>query len=922
MDKVQNMPNLDSIALLADIISNEKIPKNEESHAKELSPKTNISEPYTRDQHSYTIYSTFTEKVVTKPNLLANKVDYNDYNDKHTFTETPSPCKVSNINNPPTNNNVDLRDKKNPDITDTYTFIPQRQIKHTGSLSPRKSSSQSEQLSVMNTRTNGSNSNMSPKDSGVYGNTWDYYKKPIKPTNNEKHSDRDNSNIQGHKVSSIVDTTSVSVNNTSYRNKKLGSNIVLENYTGISSKVFQTSNISKPPGTDDTLSEPPLGNGYSTPERTVNANDVKNLLSSSKVSYSNPWGITPVKRKFSFDYTESIPKKNLEKNNQTKSETSYYNQEKDSASTPTKANGNLYLYANESINKKIESENGSSRSSSENQTRENVNTDERDIVFSGTSDLECDSYNSKNTVKEMKVNEPPKKIFRIGEQDESGNKGKNYYFVDYSENSKMLTPKFRRSRNWSREETLLLLKEISETIKNLNPQKREMTLRSNLTFETIAKKLTENGYERNAQACLVRWRNVLRIYKTHRKSIIESGGDFSKHPFAYEIEKMYKNIFEITEDEAEKINHENPDLGIEGFSNSNQINSDVPIPEEKKDLNDNKVDPTPKVFQNINEHKYTNENNNTIQNITKKENSFNDFHFYNANETIIHRNNIKGNGSGVYITNSNNVGYNSFSPNINQYECGINGDENTLNMKKINQSRSKAYAYNNCSSSTPRNLYGIDTINSEMPKRSENFNKTQIQYTGDNKAQFQRFGHVEYQKARETHPKFYRGYENNHNSVNPIYHVSYQENVNGSSNETFAFKPTIDTIINRVSDTKKRQEENFYKENSSYKQRLFENESRNRERRVDREDYNVSRTSRGIAEEYPPYNYSGQQKMRNSMSLEDRLDALEKCIKLMTHDIYINSQIVKQSGTDINTLKKESESLKIKMREFSETKQN
>ncbi|OLY81762.1 hypothetical protein AYI68_g4128 [Smittium mucronatum] len=107
--------------------------------------------------------------------------------------------------------------------------------------------------------------------------------------------------------------------------------------------------------------------------------------------------------------------------------------------------------------------------------------------------------------------------------------------------SKHLSPKFKRSKNWSRIETTVLLKELGGLIKRCGNQRREAILRSNSTFEELSKILGDIGYERDAQACLVRWRNVLRIYKTQRRSVLASGGDITKYPFSCEIEDIYRS---------------------------------------------------------------------------------------------------------------------------------------------------------------------------------------------------------------------------------------------------------------------------------------------------------------------------------------------------------------------------------------------
>ncbi|PVV04309.1 hypothetical protein BB560_001194 [Smittium megazygosporum] len=131
---------------------------------------------------------------------------------------------------------------------------------------------------------------------------------------------------------------------------------------------------------------------------------------------------------------------------------------------------------------------------------------------------------------------------------------------NYNTSNKQLTPKFRRSRNWGREETTVLLRELFNIVKSMDPQKRDLALRSSSSFEIAASRLKESGYDRNSQACLVRWRNVLRIYKTQRREILDSGGDIYENPFAMEIETIFRNSTEqLAEyDEGERDDYEIP----------------------------------------------------------------------------------------------------------------------------------------------------------------------------------------------------------------------------------------------------------------------------------------------------------------------------------------------------------------------------
>ncbi|KAJ1674077.1 hypothetical protein EV182_004009, partial [Spiromyces aspiralis] len=106
---------------------------------------------------------------------------------------------------------------------------------------------------------------------------------------------------------------------------------------------------------------------------------------------------------------------------------------------------------------------------------------------------------------------------------------------------KTLTPKFNRGRNWSREETRLLLDVLLREV-NMHPEdRRDLILRRPETFEHASEVLRENNFMRDQQACLVRWRNLLRIYKQQRAATNEGNGDVqSTFPFATEIEQIYQ----------------------------------------------------------------------------------------------------------------------------------------------------------------------------------------------------------------------------------------------------------------------------------------------------------------------------------------------------------------------------------------------
>ncbi|KAJ2559369.1 hypothetical protein EV175_000369 [Coemansia sp. RSA 1933] len=109
-------------------------------------------------------------------------------------------------------------------------------------------------------------------------------------------------------------------------------------------------------------------------------------------------------------------------------------------------------------------------------------------------------------------------------------------------NQKPIMPKFNRARNWSTEETKILLAEL-ERIATSNPdERRESVLRSHTTFEEIGETLREKGYgNRDGQGCMIRWRNLLRVYKQIRLATAE-GNPPSSHPnmqYAPAIEAIY-----------------------------------------------------------------------------------------------------------------------------------------------------------------------------------------------------------------------------------------------------------------------------------------------------------------------------------------------------------------------------------------------
>ncbi|KAJ2783213.1 hypothetical protein H4R18_001814 [Coemansia javaensis] len=108
---------------------------------------------------------------------------------------------------------------------------------------------------------------------------------------------------------------------------------------------------------------------------------------------------------------------------------------------------------------------------------------------------------------------------------------------------KPMMPKFNRARNWSTEETKILLSELERIVTNNSEDRRENLLRTHSTFEEIAESLREKGYSnRDGQGCMIRWRNLLRVYKQHRASMAD-GNPPPNHPnmqYANAIEAIYR----------------------------------------------------------------------------------------------------------------------------------------------------------------------------------------------------------------------------------------------------------------------------------------------------------------------------------------------------------------------------------------------
>ncbi|PVU84970.1 hypothetical protein BB559_007279 [Furculomyces boomerangus] len=125
----------------------------------------------------------------------------------------------------------------------------------------------------------------------------------------------------------------------------------------------------------------------------------------------------------------------------------------------------------------------------------------------------------------------------------SENPSQSQHRISLTELSKqsILAPKFNRSKNWGKEETSTLLKILVDLTKDLPFVRREIVLRSNPIFDQVALRLKEKGYDRNTQACLIRWRNLIRIYKTQQRISMEGNSDIKELQYANEIRQIYAN---------------------------------------------------------------------------------------------------------------------------------------------------------------------------------------------------------------------------------------------------------------------------------------------------------------------------------------------------------------------------------------------
>ncbi|KAJ2617873.1 hypothetical protein H4S08_000108 [Coemansia sp. RSA 1365] len=110
-------------------------------------------------------------------------------------------------------------------------------------------------------------------------------------------------------------------------------------------------------------------------------------------------------------------------------------------------------------------------------------------------------------------------------------------------NQKPMMPKFNRARNWTAEETRILLEELERIVSNNPEERRENLLRSHTTFEEIAEALRNKDYtNRDGQGCMIRWRNLLRVYKQVRAALADGNPPPTPQNLQYAsaIESIYR----------------------------------------------------------------------------------------------------------------------------------------------------------------------------------------------------------------------------------------------------------------------------------------------------------------------------------------------------------------------------------------------
>ncbi|KAJ2804374.1 hypothetical protein H4R20_002533 [Coemansia guatemalensis] len=110
-------------------------------------------------------------------------------------------------------------------------------------------------------------------------------------------------------------------------------------------------------------------------------------------------------------------------------------------------------------------------------------------------------------------------------------------------NQKPMMPKFNRARNWTAEETRILLDELERIVSNNPDERRENLLRSHATFEEIAEVLRSKDYtNRDGQGCMIRWRNLLRVYKQVRAALADGNPPPTPQNLQYAsaIESIYR----------------------------------------------------------------------------------------------------------------------------------------------------------------------------------------------------------------------------------------------------------------------------------------------------------------------------------------------------------------------------------------------
>ncbi|KAJ2084454.1 hypothetical protein H4R24_000084 [Coemansia sp. RSA 988] len=129
-------------------------------------------------------------------------------------------------------------------------------------------------------------------------------------------------------------------------------------------------------------------------------------------------------------------------------------------------------------------------------------------------------------------------------------------------NQKPMMPKFNRARNWTAEETRILLDELERIVSNNPDERRENLLRSHATFEEIAEVLRNKDYSnRDGQGCMIRWRNLLRVYKQVRAALAD--GNPPPTPQNLQYASAIESIYRFPPDGMQYQMHSEDSPGLE-----------------------------------------------------------------------------------------------------------------------------------------------------------------------------------------------------------------------------------------------------------------------------------------------------------------------------------------------------------------------